>query len=111
MSRARGCEPRRRAAPQAHENAGIHGYRERAACAPLTRVVLWRRRLVDAETLAVTTWIADMAGAISLCADWSSWLWSRRSRVRVPSLTLTKLLHRTCFCVSVTSAPLSASYQ
>ena len=87
MSRARGCERRRRAGPQAHEKAGIRGYRLRAACARLTGVVLWRRRVVDAEAAGVTSWIADVAGAISLAGllRLSAWLWSGGRGVRVQS--------------------------
>jgi hypothetical protein len=64
MSRARGCEPRRRAAPQAHENAGIRGYRAGAACARLTGVVLWRRRRVDAEAAGRYDLDSGYGGAI-----------------------------------------------
>jgi hypothetical protein len=62
MSRVRGCEPRQRAALRAREDAGIRECREGAACARLTGVVPWRRHLVDAETLAVTTWMRTWPG-------------------------------------------------
>jgi hypothetical protein len=55
MSRALGCEPRRCAAPQAQEILEFVGYPERAACACLTGVVLWRRRVVDADAAGSMT--------------------------------------------------------
>jgi hypothetical protein len=87
MSCARGCEPRRRAAPQAHENAGTRGYRERAACARLTGVVLWRRRLVDAGAADDNDRDCRHGRGHSMARPMrlSPSSWSRRSRVRVPS--------------------------
>jgi hypothetical protein len=51
-SRAPDCEPRRRAAPQAHKSPGRRRYLGRDNRARFTGVVLWRTRLVDVERLA-----------------------------------------------------------
>jgi hypothetical protein len=49
MSRARGCERGDGRRLKHTKMLEIGGYRERAACARLTGVVLWRGRLVDAD--------------------------------------------------------------